>query len=301
MITLRNVIAYLSEKMDLEIIYGNVGEDQSISKIIKFDPANLDNSILFWISEKNLPQTRDLVTGTLIAPRSIARPNNFNGTLLICENPRKAFSLIINEFFKPSNNLIPIGSLVTIMSNVPKSSKVGKGTIIEKGVTIGENVVIGYNNVILSGTVIGDNVKVGSNNTIGAVGFGYERGENGEYELISHIGNVVIEDDVEIGNNNCIDRAVLGSTLLCKNSKIDNLVHIAHGVKIGRNSLVIANSMIAGSSEIGDDVWIAPSTSVINGKTVGSRSMTGLGSVVISNVDEGSLVVGVPAKKIKDI
>lgn len=301
MITLAKIIEYLSERMELEIAYGKTQQSQMISKIIKFDPKNLDSSALFWISEKNLSQIESLVTGILISPKSTIRPDCFDGTLVICENPRKAFSLIINEFFKPISNLIPVGSLVTAMSNIPKSSKVGKGTVIEEGVKIGENVIIGYNNVILSGTVIGDNVKIGSNNTIGAVGFGYERDESGEYQLISHIGNVVIEDGVEIGNNNCIDRAVLGSTLLCRNSKIDNLVHIAHGVKIGRNSLIIANSMIAGSSEIGDDVWIAPSTSVTNGKRIGDRSMTGLGSVVVSDVTDNSLVYGVPAKKVKDI
>lgn len=107
-----------------------------------------------------------------------------------------------------------------------------------------------HNTVILKDTIIEDNVVIGANNTIGGVGFGYEKDREGNFELIPHIGNVHIKRNVEIGNNTCIDRAVLGSTILEENVKVDNLVHIAHGVFVGRNSVVIANAMVAGSVNI---------------------------------------------------
>ena len=221
-------------------------------------------------------------------------------TILIVGNPRLVFSKILKYVFTEEKNhkiSIELNKGVKIGENV----NIGKGTIVEDGVEIGDNTYIGYNNVILRNTKIGGNVTIGHNNTIGEVGFGYEKDDFGNYDLIPHIGNVEIEDYVEIGNNNCIDRAVLGSTTLKRNCKIDNLVHISHGVEVGENTLVIANSMIAGSVKIGDNTWIAPSTSIINKSTIGSNSMTGIGSVVIRNIQDNELHVGVPSKKIKDI
>ena len=93
----------------------------------------------------------------------------------------------------------------------------------------------------------------------------------------------------------------MGSTIIGENVKIDNLVHISHGVIIGKNSLIIANSMIAGSAIIGEDVWIAPSTSIINKINIGNNSMTGIGTVVVKNIGNNELHVGVPSKKIKTI
>jgi UDP-3-O-[3-hydroxymyristoyl] glucosamine N-acyltransferase len=142
-------------------------------------------------------------------------------------------------------------------------------------------------------------VKVGCNCTIGGTGFGYEKDENGEFQLIPHLGNVVLEDYVEIGNNTCIDRAVLGSTILEENVKVDNLVHIAHGVKVMRNSVVIANAMVAGSVVIGENSWISPSVSILNQKKVGNNALVGLGAVVIKDVEDNDIIVGNPGKSIK--
>jgi UDP-3-O-[3-hydroxymyristoyl] glucosamine N-acyltransferase len=111
----------------------------------------------------------------------------------------------------------------------------------------------------------------------------------------------VIEDGVEIGNNTTIDRAVLGSTFIRKNSKIDNLVHIAHGVEIGENSLIIANAMVAGSTSIGRNVWVAPSASIINKISVGDNSIIGMGAVVVRSVSEGQTIVGNPGKDIASL
>lgn len=298
MVFLREIYQFLSTKMKCSISYGLNLESDSISQLIKLDINNQDKFALFWINEKNLIKLDNIKCGIVICPLSTARPVNFTGALLTCENPRRAFSSILKEFF--NSETLPLNNLNILTRKIPNVI-IGHGTIIEEGVEIGKGTIIGYNNVILKGTIIGKNVKIGSNNTIGGIGFGYEKNENNEYEQIPHIGRVLIEDNVEIGNNNCIDRAVLGATLLKNSCKIDNLVHIAHGVTIGQGSLIIANSMIAGSAIIEDNVWIAPSTSVINGGLIKSNAMTGLGAVVLHSVEENSLVVGVPAKKIKDI
>ena len=159
---------------------------------------------------------------------------------------------------------------------------------------------IKYVQVVKSETVINDHVIIGSNCTIGGIGFGYEMNENGQYEQVPHIGNVVIGEKVEIGNNVCIDRAVMGSTTLDRSVKVDNLVHIAHGVHIQENSLIIAHAMIAGSVVVGKNSWIAPSASLKQKIKIGDNAVIGIGSVVLKDVEEGETVAGVPAKKIKD-
>ena len=285
-IEIRYIYEFLKTNMKCSIEYGNNNESTIISELIKLDSNNVENDKLFWVSHKYLNTIHDLTSGILIAPMD-TNLTNFIGTLIKCEFPRRAFSLILKEYF--------------ILDDTPGPTILGIGTVCEENVKIGKNCTIGYNNVILNGTSIGDNVKIGNNNTIGGVGFGYEKDEAGIWQSIPHIGNVVIEDSVEIGNNNCIDRAVLGSTLLKRMCKVDNLTHISHGCIIGENALIIANSVLCGSSEVGDNTWVAPSTVILNGKKIGKNCMTGLGSVVIKDVDDNTLVAGVPAKKLKEI
>ena len=164
---------------------------------------------------------------------------------------------------------------------------------------VGENVVIGHNTVIHANTIIKDNVKIGCNCVVGSVGFGYEKDETGAYVFIPHIGNVILEEFVEIGNCTTIDKAVMGSTILRKNVKVDNLVHIAHGVDIGENSLIIANAMIGGSTKIGKNVWVAPSSSLINKIEIADDAIIGLGAVVTKSVNKGITVIGNPARPLE--
>jgi UDP-3-O-[3-hydroxymyristoyl] glucosamine N-acyltransferase len=178
---------------------------------------------------------------------------------------------------------------------------IGENVVIEAGSSIGDNMQIGHNTVLKKDTQIYAHVKIGANNVIGGVGFGYEYNADGAWELIPHIGNVVIEEGVEIGNCTCIDKAVLGSTILRKNCKIDNLVHIAHGVEIGENALVIAHAMVAGSVRVGKNSWIAPGALIINHIFIGEYTTIGLGAVVINDVADNQIVVGNPAKKLREI
>ena len=141
---------------------------------------------------------------------------------------------------------------------------------------------------------IHESLVIGHSSTIGSDGFGYENGLR-----FNHIGNVIIEEGVEIGSNTCIDRGTLGSTIIGKGVKIDNLVHIAHNVVIGEGSLIIACAMIAGSVTIGDNVWIGPSVSIAKGLYIGDNAVIGMGAVVLKDVPEGATMVGNPAKRIR--
>jgi UDP-3-O-[3-hydroxymyristoyl] glucosamine N-acyltransferase len=289
---LSEIVKFLSEKMECKLV--SLNKEIEILGISKIDENNTNSAKLFWVNSKNTQRGLEMAAGVVIMSLDHAPIPTIKKSYILCKNPRRAFSLITREFFN-------VESIPTKFIQLKNGSLVGHGTHIESDVVIGKGCVIGYNNVIMRGTKIGNNVKIGSNNTIGGTGFGYEKNEIGEYDQIPHVGDVIIEDCVEIGNNNCIDRAALGSTIIRKNCKIDNLVHIAHGVDLGENSLIIANSMIAGSVIIGKNSWIAPSTSIINGASIGENSMSGIGAVIIKDVGEHELVVGVPAKKLKNI
>lgn len=279
-----------------------IGNDQAVIKnVISLGAGKVTETDILWISDKNLSALDSIDCGSIIIP-AIADTANLKPTCnyIIVENPRSAFSNLIRSFFyQPFQPKIEKTASIDPSAKIGNGNYIGNNVVIEKDVVIGDNNFIGHNTVLLARTVIGNNVVIGNNNTIGGVGFGYERNTEGKYELIPHIGNVVIEDNVEIGNNTCIDRAVLGSTLLTKNVKVDNLVHIAHGVSIGNNSLIIANSMIAGSTVIGENVWVAPSAAVINQITIGDNVVIGMGAMVLKPVDAGLTVVGNPAKPLQ--
>jgi UDP-3-O-[3-hydroxymyristoyl] glucosamine N-acyltransferase len=294
MIKLTEIINHLEPIKTMGNLKKEISSIKSIEDIKSFD----DNSIC-WINSKNIKTIEQLNCGTIICSNTDNIIVNDNCTIIIVEDPRKAFAKIMNIFFKEDEPItIHNSAIIDNSVKIGQNVSIGPYTIIEKSCVIGDNVTIGANNVIKRKTIIEENVKIGSNNTIGDLGFGYEKDDSGFYQRIQHIGNVFIQKNVEISNNVCIDRAVLGSTIIGENSKIDNLVHIAHGVKIGKNTLIIANSMIAGSTTIGDNVWIAPSSSILNKLYINDNSVIGMGTVVLKDVEMNSIIAGNPGRKL---
>ncbi len=144
--------------------------------------------------------------------------------------------------------------------------------------------------------VIHPSVRIGMNTSIGKDGFGWIRKEDGTLYKMPHKGNVVIEKNVSIGSNVCIDRAVNGSTIIGEGSKLDNLVHVAHGVKIGKNCLIVADSVIGGSTEIGDNCYIGIGAMIKNKLKIGNNVTIGMGAVVIHDVPDNAIMIGNPAR-----
>ncbi len=283
-----------------------IGDDTTIiNDIIQLDKTNKRSDVIYWCNDKNMDLLSSCETGTIICSDKIKETDYIkrNCNYIIVENPRAVFAQVLKDFFMPENEISAISQKASIHPSVKIGENVfvGDFTVIEKNCVIGDNTYIGYNNTILAKTVIGNAVKIGNNNTIGGIGFGYEKDENGNYEVLPHIGNVLICDKVEIGNNTCIDRAVLGSTVLHENVKVDNLVHIAHGVTIGENSLIIAHAMIGGSTKIGKNVWVAPGALIINKVKVEDDSLIGMGAVVVKRVEKKTIVAGNPARFLRDI
>ena len=301
MITVHNIL----EKVNFSKVIGDTSV--VIKDIIPLDTENQRSDVLMWVSPKNNNKLPLIQFGVIICQNTCLTDRQTEGvvlkstcTYLQTDNPRAALSSVIKHFF--TTTLLPsIAESAKIASDVVlgQDISIGENVVIEAKCSIGDNTVIGHNTVLKSGTWVGQNVQIGSNNVIGGVGFGYEKDENGQWTLIPHIGKVMIEEGVEIGNCTCIDKGVLSNTILRKNCKIDNLVHIAHGADIGENALIIAHAMVAGSVQIGKNSWIAPGALIINQVSVGNDATVGLGAVVIKNVEEGQTVVGNPARSIK--
>lgn len=185
---------------------------------------------------------------------------------------------------------------------VGENSILGNNVKIYPQAYIGDNVTIGDNTIIYAGVKIYKQCKVGADciihagAVIGSDGFGFAPDENNVYKKIPQIGNVVIEDNVEIGANTTIDRATMGSTTIKKGAKLDNLVQLGHNVEVGENTVIVAQTGIAGSTKIGNavtiggQVGIAGHLSIADGVKIGAQA--GLGSTI---TEEGALLMGSPA------
>jgi len=206
-----------------------------------------------------------------------------NKTIILTKYPRLQMAKIAALFCDYEHDLAApkIHPSAFIGNNV----SIGSGSVIGSCVFINDNVIIGKNCNIMHGSVIGSD------------GFGYEKDLDGSWFKIPHIGSVIIGDNVDIGANTCIDRGTIGNTIIGNDVKIDNLVHIAHNVKVGDGSFIIANAMVAGSCEIGKFTWVAPSSSIREGISVGDGSIVGMGSVVTKSVQPNTTVMGVPARE----
>lgn len=188
--------------------------------------------------------------------------------------------------------------------SIGEKTEIGSNTYISSGVRIGVNVKIGcnvkiYPNVVIyDNCIIGNNVIIHAGAIIGADGFGYVNLPD-KHLKIRQVGNVVIEDDVEIGANTCIDRGTLGSTIIGKGTKIDNLVQIGHNVKIGKNCIVVSQVGIAGSCNIGNYVILAGQVGIADHVNIVDGTVIMAQSGVMSDVNEKGVYVGSPIMETK--
>ena len=180
-------------------------------------------------------------------------------------------------------------------------ARIGQGTVIESGahigagVSIGEQCVIGPNVILTGGAQIGNRVIVHGGSVIGDDGFGYVWAE-GRHVKIPQLGDVRIEDDVEIGSNVCVDRGMLGSTLISRGTKIDNLVQIGHNDMIGEDVIITGQVGLSGSVTVGDRAMFAGQSGVVDHVTIGHDARVGAASPVIKDVKPGERVWGFPAR-----
>lgn len=198
------------------------------------------------------------------------------------------------------NSMMPKKTGIDPLAFVSPTAHIGKNTYIAPFAYIGDNVTVGDNCQINPHVTIYHNCKIGNNCilhagvVIGADGFGFAPTEAG-YEKIPQIGNVVIEDDVEIGANTCIDRSTMGSTVIRKGVKLDNLIQIAHNCEVGSSTVMSAQVGVAGSTKIGQWCMLGGQAGISGHTTIGDKCKIGPQTGTIGNIKTDSTVIGSPA------
>ena len=185
---------------------------------------------------------------------------------------------------------------------IGENAKIAENVKIYPQVYIGEGVEIGENTIIYPGARIYHDCKIGSDciihsgAVIGSDGFGFAPQENGEHKKIPQIGNVVIEDSVEIGSNTTIDRATMGSTIIRKGAKLDNLIQVAHNVEVGEGSFIAAQTGISGSTKIGKLCWVGGQVGFAGHITIADEVKIGAQAGIANNIKKkGDMLMGSPA------
>ena len=238
---------------------------------------------------------------------------------IVVENPQLAIALILGKYARPVERTEGIHptAIVHETATIGNSASVGPYTVIGKNVTIAQDAIIGArcsigeesslaDNVVLLDNVIlyprailGKNVTIHSGTVIGSDGYGFV--QSGDTHIkIPQSGRVVLENDVEIGSNCTIDRGTIGDTAIGAGTKIDNLVHVAHNVKIGKGCLLTGQVGIAGSSIIGDFCIFAGQTGVAPHLTIGDRAIFAAKSGVTKSLPGGKVYAGMPAREIHE-
>lgn len=285
-------------------------ENREISDVKGLAEAGSDD-ISFAVEPytEYLPQVH---AGAVITEKEYPAGNN---TLILVENPRLAFSKLL-ELFHPRQSVeqgihstavvdesAKIGENTAVMAYavIGKNVNIGAGSVIYPYVFIGDNVTIGVNAaiypgaVIMENTVMGDNAVIRAHAVIGGEGFGFAT-KDGKHTRIPQIGNVTIGDDVEIGACTTIDNGTLGSTKVGRGTKIDNLVHLGHNVEIGEDCFVIAQTGIAGSTKVGNHVTFAGQTGCTGHITIGDNVTFAGKSGIVGNVASNTINAGFPAR-----
>ena len=304
-----------------KILNGKIEGDSSVevTSLDKIEEST-KNSITFLGNKKYIPWVYKTKASIIIVNKNFQPSKNISATLMRVEDPYIAFVKLLHKFDNNSTRHFGIkdSAVISKSSNISKNVSIGDYSIIGENVVLGENVIIfnnvtinndvtiGSNSIIYSGVVvynksqIGSNCIIHSNSVIGSDGFGFVPDSSGNFQKVPQIGNVIIKDDVEIGASSTIDRATLGSTIINKGVKLDNLVQIAHNVVVGENTVIAAQCGIAGSTKIGKNCQIGGQVGMVGHITIGDNVKINGKSCVFKSVKDGSVIKGSPAFQEKD-
>jgi len=276
-------------------------------------------ALSFLANPKYLPYIYTTLSSIVLVQNDFVADQTLQCTLIRLDDPYTAVAKILEIYNKAPQTKTVISSL----SSIAKSAKIGENVYIGDFTVLCDSVTIGDNVRIHPNCFIGENVKIGSNTTvypgviiyydsligcnctihggsvIGADGFGFAPQSDNNYKKVAQIGNVIIEDNVEIGANTTIDRATLGSTIIRKGVKLDNLIQVAHNVEIGENTVIAAQSGIAGSSKIGKNCMIGGQVAISGHLSIADDvKIGGKAGIAHSITKPGSVLLGAPAIEI---
>lgn len=274
-----------------------------------------EGQLTFLCDAKYLPYLSSTGASVVLMTDSIAFEGETNATLIRVENARAAMGQLLALVAKAMNPAkqgveqpsyvsegvaVPEDAYIGAFAYVGKNVQLGKGVQIYPHVYIGDNVRIGDNTILYSGVkvyyncVVGNDCILHAGVVVGSDGFGFEPDAKGVNQKLPQIGNVIIEDDVEIGANTTVDRAMMGSTIIRRNAKIDNLVQVAHNVEVGESTFLCSQVGIAGSSKIGGHCILAGQVGVAGHLEIADDCVFGAQSGIPSSVRKAGMYQGSP-------
>ena len=290
-----------------------------VSKLSKIEEGG-PGSLSFLANPKYTQFIYTTKASIVIVNKIFKAEKKIHSTLIRVEDAYKSFSKLLEYYNQVKMNKTGIERPVFISKSATygeniyigafaylgENIKIGNNTKIYPNVYIGDNVVIGDNVILFSGakiysdTLIGDNCVIHSCAILGADGFGFAPNEQGEFIKVPQTGNVVIEDNVDVGAATSIDRATLGSTIIRKGVKLDNHIQIAHNVEIGKNTVIAAQTGIAGSAKIGENCMIGGQVGIVGHITIGNNVKIQAQSGIGRNVKDNETLQGSPALPYSD-
>ncbi len=279
-----------------------------------------EGMLVYAEGRKNAKLAQNTVAAAILCTEDLASLVPAGTAVLIARRPQAAFALVGRLLFPAaaSPTAMTGESGISARAHVDPTARLEPGVIVEPGAVIGPDVAIGEGTIVAPNAVIGRQCRIGrecyigpaasvqyallgnrvvlhAGARIGQDGFGFTGGASGP-ERVPQIGRVVIQDNVEIGANSTVDRGGLGDTVIGENSKIDNMVQIAHNVRIGRNCLIAAQTGISGSVRVGDNVVMGGGVGIADHLTIGAGAHLAAGSGFMNDVPPGEIWCGYPAE-----
>jgi UDP-3-O-[3-hydroxymyristoyl] glucosamine N-acyltransferase len=312
-------VAELAARLGAEVVGDGAAR---VDRVAALEDAGAGALSFFTNRKYRAAYEASRATAVLVEPGEAAAPGRtllrhpapylaFAKVSTLFHPPREAAGGVAPQAFVHAAARVDPSAEVMPLASVAAGAQVGARTILHPGVHVGEGAAIGadcvlYPNVVVrEGCVVGDRCILQPGCVIGADGFGFAFDPEGEgrgprHYKVPQIGNVVIEDDVEIGANTCVDRAALGSTVIGRGAKIDDLVMIAHNVQVGPLSILVSQVGIAGSTKLGMGVIAAGQVGIVGHVQIGDGAKLGAQCGIMNDVPAGDTVMGSPARPKSD-
>ncbi len=299
-----------------EILGGEIegNAEVSISRVIKIDEGD-KGGLSFLANPKYESFIYTSGADIIIVGKDFVPEKKINATLIKVEDPYLAIAALLEIYNKMKLEKSGISKLAFIDATasigrdvyIGEYAFIGKEAVVADGAKIYPNTYIGdfsklgEGSMVFPGarlyhdTVVGKDCIIHAGVIIGGDGFGFAPNEKGEYIKVAQTGNVVLEDNVEVGSNTTIDRATIGSTIIRKGVKLDNLIQIAHNVEIGENTVIAAQTGVSGSTKIGKNCMIGGQVGIVGHIRIGDNVKIQAQAGVPSNVKDGEVIMGSPA------